>query len=79
MSELSNLRLSICKECPYNENNECIICGCDLLIKTEKLEEQCPLTPPKWIKAESFEGVAGEQVIRPTPPPRTVCIPCNRR
>lgn len=56
MSELSDLRMTVCSVCPYNAENICILCGCDLIIKTADPNEKCPHIPPKWnTQANSFK------------------------
>lgn len=83
MSNFAEERLAICNSCPYNEDGSCILCGCPVSEKVEKSEEKCPLLPAKWgAEAAGMEKGAestGQITAQPTPPPRTVCIPCNRR
>jgi len=61
IEEISNKRLSICRECPRNSINyyktsskvnlrpdeHCVECGCTLAAKTKSLKSQCPLG--KWL------------------------------
>lgn len=44
----ANNRLSICKQCPFFENNSqrCSKCGCYLSVKTYLKAERCPIG--KW-------------------------------
>ena len=88
MSELSEGRMLICSTCPYNVDNICILCGCDLLYKVEQLEESCPLTPPNWlaqsqipiIKPEIESAPAQVSTLESTAPqPRAVCLPCQNK
>ncbi len=84
MNNFAEERLAICNSCPYNEDGSCILCGCDIVEKTANPNEFCPLLPTKWDKAVSVETEKGAEstgqiTAQPTPPPRTVCIPCNRR
>ena len=83
MSNFAEERLAICNSCPYNEEGSCLLCGCSVSEKVEKPDELCPLLPPKWSAeaAEIEKGAesTGQITAQPTPPPRTVCIPCNRK
>lgn len=86
MSNFAEERLAICNSCPYNEEGSCILCGCSVSEKVEKPDELCPLLPARWGKVdlsipETQKGTesTGQITAQPTPPPRTVCIPCNRR
>lgn len=86
MSNFAEERLAICNSCVYNEDNSCILCSCELIEKTNNPNESCPLMPARWGKAdlsivETKKGAesTGQITAKPTPPPRTVCIPCNQR
>lgn len=85
MSNFAEDRLAICNACPYNESGDCILCGCPVNEKVEKLEESCPLLPAKWDKAVSIETEKGAEstgriTAQPTPPPRRPpCVPCSQR
>jgi hypothetical protein len=89
MSELSDLRMAICNACPYNAENICILCGCDLVFKTADPNEKCPHTPLKWdTQANSYTkpevqsapvelGEGGASITgRSSPAP---CIPCQAK
>ena len=39
-------RLEICKQCPRNQDNVCLDCGCFIPLKTKKASDYCPLH--KW-------------------------------
>ena len=83
MSELSEYRLAICATCPYNQDNICILCGCDLAIKTLGPNEKCPQIPPKWNEETSSKPVR----VSATPSfasggpsvPVGTCIPCSQK
>lgn len=78
----------ICSTCPYNVDNICILCGCDLLYKVEQLEEFCPLTPPNWLAQSQIpvvkpelESVPVQMAIGGSTAPRqsTPCLPCQAK
>lgn len=56
--QMSEERLSICRDCPHDSLNKgishlvkgehCTLCGCPLAKKTKSPTSQCPLSPPKW-------------------------------
>lgn len=82
-------RLSICSSCPYQEDMVCILCGCDLHIKTQNPDEKCPHTPVKWdTQANSYKkpeaqsapvdlGTGGASITGRSSP--TPCIPCQSK
>lgn len=89
MVELSEFRMAICNTCPYNEGGICILCGCEIAVKTIDPNEKCPHTPPKWdTQASSFKkeeiqsapvdlGGGGASITgRSKPAP---CIPCQAK
>ena len=79
MSDFAEERMKICNGCPYNEVGNCIICGCDLSIKTLNPQESCPLTPgSKWgIFDENAKKMVEEpSMTAPVPPPP--CKTCTR-
>ena len=41
-------RLNICMGCAYYDNGKCLICGCNMNVKTGLRTAHCPHTPPKW-------------------------------
>ena len=41
-------RLSICISCSYYDNGKCLLCGCNMNVKTGFRSAHCPYTPPKW-------------------------------
>ena len=41
-------RMSICMECENYLNGRCIVCGCNMKLKTKWKTSKCPLHPPKW-------------------------------
>lgn len=50
IEELSEKRMTVCKECTYRNKyaNNCGKCGCFLPAKTRRPKEQCPID--KWKK-----------------------------
>jgi len=54
IEEVSNYRLSICRECPFHsskhntmrKDEHCTSCGCPLITKTKSLSSSCP--KEKW-------------------------------
>lgn len=87
MSNFAQERLEICNACPYNENMECLICGCPLGGDNSKLakpEEFCPLSPgSKWgpyIEASKAAPIiAAPTETAPVNPPRPPCRTCGGR
>lgn len=86
MSNFSEERLSICNSCIYNEGGNCIICGCDLSLKTLDPNEFCPLSPgSKWgafIESTSADPpviIQETQMAPVVPPPRPPCQSCTKR
>lgn len=89
MSELSDSRMSICGTCPYNADGVCILCGCELAVKTVDPNEKCPHTPAKWdTQANSFKkeevqstpvdlGGGGASITGRSSP--TSCVPCQSK
>lgn len=43
-------RLFTCIKCRHLDSKQfmCMLCECDVRLKTEWEEEQCPDTPPRW-------------------------------
>lgn len=41
--ELQQKRVQICSSCPYNKENLCELCGCDLIKKVRYKKEKCPI------------------------------------
>ena len=64
-------RLKICNSCEFNLAGDCALCGCVIADKVQKLEESCPLTPPKW---SSGTTLSQAQIIN-----NGVCVPCTKR
>ena len=60
--EQQEARLVICRECPYDNNGTCGVCGCDLKLKTKWAEQACPLSPPKWGPVKPEEGEVESKV-----------------
>ena len=84
MNNFIEQRLNICNACPYNEENHCVICGCDLLKKTTIPEEFCPLSPgSKWgpyVEANKAAPIiAAPTETAPVNPPRPPCRTCGGR
>lgn len=80
-------RLKICNTCPYNIENMCVICGCDISHKVKDKEESCPKTPKSWsavIEPKVYKQppqikIAGqEQMSAPQQNKPNECIPCNK-
>lgn len=60
--KLAKERKAICNTCPFNSANmnpeyhkgsmrideHCVLCGCNLQLKTYSLHSQCADNPPKW-------------------------------
>lgn len=70
-----NARLSQCTPCELNIDGTCAACGCLVKEKVYKLDERCPLNPPKWISISSFSLIVEEQ-------PQTVsaeCMTCQKK
>lgn len=44
-------RMKECHTCPMRVDNKCSLCGCIVDTKTWVATEQCPHSPPKWLKA----------------------------
>jgi len=42
------VRLNICMGCAYYDNGKCLLCGCNMNLKTGLRSAYCPHTPPKW-------------------------------
>lgn len=83
MSNFAQERLDICNACPYNENSECLICGCPLSGDNSKLakpEEFCPLSPgSKWGPySEPAPIVAAPAEAAPVNAPKPPCRACGR-
>lgn len=69
ITKIANERKEICKSCPLNSDNakeilkysseridyHCILCGCNIELKTHSLSSECPANPPKWNKVFSDE------------------------
>ncbi len=55
-----NARMSVCGPCELNIDGSCAACGCLIKEKVAKLDERCPLNPPKWIAVRSFSLVVEE-------------------
>ena len=81
-------RLDICNICEYQAEGFCILCSCELIIKTSQPEESCPLNQPKWVKQSQI--VIPKPEIESTPPQvqsfestapqqQVACIPCAAR
>lgn len=86
MSNFSEERLAICNSCVYNEGGDCIICGCDLSIKTLDPNELCPLSPgSRWgIYTEPIQETSPTIIVETpaapaVPPPRPPCQSCTKR
>lgn len=41
-------RLSICTACSYYDNGRCLLCGCNMNVKTGFRTAKCAATPSKW-------------------------------
>lgn len=84
MSDFAKERVEICKACPYNEDDDCIICGCHLPTKVLDPSESCPLSPgAKWgpfveQPVEIKKEAAPQVVIPPRPPPCKTCTKYGR-
>jgi len=62
VTKVANERKLICLKCPLHSHNakkligyssdriddHCILCGCNIELKTYSLHSSCPDTPPKW-------------------------------
>jgi uncharacterized Fe-S cluster-containing MiaB family protein len=46
--EEQHKRISICVGCDYYDNGKCLICGCNMDLKTGLRTSKCVLNPPKW-------------------------------
>ena len=46
--EEQHQRLSICVSCPYYDNSRCLLCGCNMDVKTGFRTASCADNPPKW-------------------------------
>ncbi len=69
--------MDICNTCPYNEDSNCILCGCNLPTKVLDPNESCPLNPgAKW-GPQSIE-VKKEADSQAVIPPRPPCKTCTR-
>lgn len=81
MGDFAQERLAICNACPYNENMECVICGCDLNIKPTVPEEFCPLSPgSKWGPySEPAPIVSAPPEAVPVNAPKPPCRTCGGR
>lgn len=74
INQVSEERLTICRECEYNSENmkkagkkftssfrpdeHCTVCHCPLIQKTKSLHTNCPLEPPKWDRIATPEESA---------------------
>ena len=47
-AEEQHKRLTICMGCNYYDDGKCLLCGCNMNIKTGFRSAHCPYTPPKW-------------------------------
>jgi len=41
-------RLSTCMECDKYLNGLCVLCGCNMKVKTKWKTSRCAMNPPKW-------------------------------
>lgn len=41
-------RLSICINCNYYDNGRCLLCGCNMNVKTGFRTAKCADNPPRW-------------------------------
>jgi uncharacterized Fe-S cluster-containing MiaB family protein len=46
--EEQHRRLTICTGCNYYDSGKCLLCGCNMTMKTKFRTAHCPYTPPKW-------------------------------
>lgn len=79
MSNFAEDRMSICNSCEFRHEGVCILCGCELALKTANAQESCPLTPgSKWgVFDENAKKMAEEpSMTAPVPPPP--CKTCTR-
>jgi uncharacterized Fe-S cluster-containing MiaB family protein len=47
-AEEQHRRLTICMGCEYYDSGKCLLCGCNMTVKTKFRTAHCPFTPPKW-------------------------------
>jgi len=47
-AEEQHRRLTICMGCNYYDDGKCLLCGCNMNVKTNFRTAHCPHTPPKW-------------------------------
>jgi hypothetical protein len=47
-AEEQHARLTICVSCPYYDNGKCLICGCNMEVKTGFRSSSCAAKPPMW-------------------------------
>ncbi len=89
MEEFAQSRLNICNGCAYNEGGNCILCGCNIINKTQNKDEKCPHVPSFWgpyVEQKPYkqaqqlrlaEGEAPRDISEPQP--SVGCIPCQNR
>lgn len=79
MSNFAEDRMSICNSCEFRHEGVCILCGCELAVKTADAQESCPLTPgSKW---GPFEEVTQQKMAAPSitaQKPPSPCKTCTR-
>jgi len=47
-SDDQHARLLICVSCPYYDNGRCLLCGCNMDVKTGFRTSKCADNPPRW-------------------------------
>ena len=87
MGDFSQDRMNICSSCPYNLDTICILCGCNIEVKTKDPGETCPHTPSFWgafveakLRKQSTQIKIAEQAPSAAPQfnKSNECIPCNK-
>ena len=63
-AEVQNERLSLCVACSQYDEGRCVLCGCNMVVKTGWRSTSCAATPPKW-------GPILFQADQPQTPPTT--------
>lgn len=91
MGEFIQYRLNICGQCPFNADQICILCGCNIDNKVKVKEESCPKIPKAWdayVEPKPYKqppqlnfGDGGHN--RENPPSENTggggCLPCQNR
>ena len=84
MGDFSQDRMNICSSCPYNLDTICILCGCNIEVKTKDPGESCPHTPQFWgpyVEAKAYKQPPQIKIAEQTQksaPQSNECIPCNK-